>query len=181
MTRLSRNDWLATGFDVLAKEGSQGLTIENLTSKLNITRGSFYYHFHSMEDYKNFLLTFWAEQYSTRVVQLTVSSNEPGNVFLRFLDILAAEDPSIEIILRSWAARDEHVHAYMQHIDEERLIQAQRWFEQSGQTQNTRDLARMFYTLLIGCYSVFPPIKGETLKSFIKQFLIMTGTLKGST
>jgi hypothetical protein len=37
-------------------------------------------------------------------------------------------------------------------------------------------LARMLYALLIGCYSIFPPINGEILQKTITQFLQITAT-----
>ncbi len=87
MTRLSRNDWLKAGFEMLTNQGASGLTIENLTDKLDVTKGSFYHHFQNAEDYKIALLEFWAEQYTNRVVKLTEAGNEPERIFDHFLGI----------------------------------------------------------------------------------------------
>jgi AcrR family transcriptional regulator len=179
MTRLSRNDWLKAGFEMLTNQGASGLTIENLTDKLDVTKGSFYHHFQNAEDYKIALLEFWEEQYTNRVVQLTEAGKEPKRIFDHFMGILATEDPSIEIILRSWASRDELVRSYMQRTDEERVAHATHWFEQMGKKSPlAEDLAQMLYALLIGCYSVFPPIKGVALIGMITRFLTATGVLK---
>jgi AcrR family transcriptional regulator len=182
MARVSRNDWLAAGFDVLAAEGAAGLTIETLTHKLNVTKGSFYHHFQNVEDYKNALLAFWEQQYTTRIVALSESGGDPTQIFTRFLAILASESPAIEITLRSWAFQDEQVRAYVQRIDEARVAYAQGWFEQLGhEPQQAEQLSKMLNTLLIGCYSIFPPIQAEALQKTMSRFLQISGALKDQT
>ncbi|MFZ6029606.1 MAG: TetR/AcrR family transcriptional regulator [Chloroflexota bacterium] len=177
--RISRNDWLTAGFDVLAAEGTAGLTIESLTRKLNVTKGSFYHHFQNVEDYKNALLAFWEQEYTIRIVTMSDAAGGPAEVFTRFLAILASESPTVEISLRAWAFQDAQVQAYVQRIDETRVAHARRWFEQSGHTaQQAERLSRMLNALLIGCYTIFPPVLGETLQETIFHFLHITGTIQ---
>lgn len=179
MTHLFRNDWLAAGFDVLVSEGAVALTLDTLTRKLNVTKGSFYHHFRNVEDYKNALLKSWEQQYTTRVIDMSEITGDPAQVFNRFLAVLASELPTIEICLRSWAFQDEQVRAYVQRVDEARVAQAQVWFEKLGHDSTQADrLAKMLYALLIGCYSIFPPIDGEILQKTITQFLQIAATFK---
>ena len=42
---LSREDWIREAIDLLAKEGIGAITIGALSSRLQITQGSFYHHF----------------------------------------------------------------------------------------------------------------------------------------
>ena len=179
MTHLFRNDWLAAGFDVLVSDGAVGLTLDTLTRKLNVTKGSFYHHFQNVEDYKNALLESWEQQYTIRVVAMSETTGDPSQVFNRFLATLASELPNIEIRVRSWAFQDEQARAYVQRVDEARVAQAQVWFEKLGHDSTQAEgLSRMFYALLIGCYSIFPPIDGEILQKTITYFLKITTTFK---
>jgi AcrR family transcriptional regulator len=114
MTHLFRNDWLAAGFDVLVSEGAVALTLDTLTRKLNVTKGSFYHHFRNVEDYKNALLESWEQQYTTRVIVMSETTGDPAQVFNRFLAVLASELSNIERCLRSWAFQDEQVRVYVQ-------------------------------------------------------------------
>ncbi len=67
----------------------------------------------------------------------------------------------------------------MQRNDKGRVAQATNWFEQMGKKSPVaEDLAQMLYALLIGCYSVFPPIKGDALVGMITRFLTASGVLK---
>jgi AcrR family transcriptional regulator len=179
MTHLSRNDWLAAGFDVLVSEGSAGMTLDKLTHKLKVTKGSFYHHFQDVEDYKNALLESWEQQFTIRVVAMSETTGDPAQIFNRFLAILVSESPNIEICLRSWAFQDEQVKAYVQRVDEARVAQTRIWFAKLGHDSSQAErLSRMLYALLIGCYSIFPPIDGEILHKTITHFLQITETVK---
>lgn len=179
MTRLLRNDWLAAGFDVLVNEGAAALTLDTLTRKLNVTKGSFYHHFQNVDDYQNALLETWEQQYTTRVIEMSETTGDPAQVFDRFLTVLASEIPDIEICFRSWAFQDERVRSYVQRVDETRVAQARVWFETMGHSSTRAEwLARILYALLIGCYSIFPPIQGEVLQETMTQFMQIAATFK---
>lgn len=179
MTRLLRNDWLAAGFDVLVSEGAVALTLDTLTRKLNVTKGSFYHHFRNVDDYQKALLETWEQQYTTRVIEMSETPGDPARVFDRFLSVLASELPDIEICFRSWAFQDERVRSYVQRVDEIRVAQARLWFEKMGHDFAQAELlARMLYALLIGCYSSFPPIEGDILKETMTQFMQIAATYK---
>lgn len=58
-SRLSRQDWLDTGLDLLAEEGHQNLTIKRLAECLGVTKGSFYWHFESVSDLHAGIVQHW--------------------------------------------------------------------------------------------------------------------------
>jgi len=51
MALLTRRRWLEEGLALLEEAGAEALTIESLTSRLEVTKGSFYHHF---TDYRTF-------------------------------------------------------------------------------------------------------------------------------
>lgn len=172
MTRISRIHWLAAGLETLAVEGVPRLTIDALTKKQHVTKGSFYHHFRNQEDFKNALLGFWEQQYTRRIVEFSESAQDPALIFSRFISIIGNESPAAEIAIRSWAFQDEQVRAYVQRIDDVRVAHARRWFRLAQKEETLADqLARLFNALLIGCYSVFPPLTGDILKQTIQSFL----------
>src|ERR1700741_408236 len=54
--RLSADDWIEAGFAVLADSGPNSLRVEALCERLNVTKGSFYWHFTDMPTYSNELV-----------------------------------------------------------------------------------------------------------------------------
>jgi AcrR family transcriptional regulator len=58
-TRLSAEDWLEVGYTVLAEEGVRALKVERLCQQAGVTRGSFYWHFEDIEQYRATLVESW--------------------------------------------------------------------------------------------------------------------------
>ena len=71
MTRLNKTAWFEQGFNLLKAGGAAELTIENLTKRLNITKGSFYHHFKSRQDYSEKLLEFWEEKQTFDIFEIS--------------------------------------------------------------------------------------------------------------
>lgn len=62
MARFGRRDWLALGRVALAEGGPSALTIEALTARAKLTRGSFYHHFADRAAFVAALAGEWAEE-----------------------------------------------------------------------------------------------------------------------
>ncbi len=58
-TRLSAEDWLEVGYTVLAEEGVRALKVERLCQQAGVTRGSFYWHFEDIGNYRTALIESW--------------------------------------------------------------------------------------------------------------------------
>ncbi|MEH3140668.1 MAG: TetR/AcrR family transcriptional regulator [Mycobacterium kyogaense] len=59
--RNTSDEWLQAGFALLAEDGFTALKIDNLSARLGITKGSFYWHFTDMAAYKAALVSAWAQ------------------------------------------------------------------------------------------------------------------------
>ena len=58
-SRLTKSDYLRRGLDVLAAEGPRSLTAARMARELNVTKGSFYWHFESVDSFRDDLKRFW--------------------------------------------------------------------------------------------------------------------------
>ncbi|WP_026928427.1 TetR/AcrR family transcriptional regulator [Granulicoccus phenolivorans] len=64
--RLSREDYFEVALDLLAKGGLGAVTLASMCEALEVTRGSFYYHFSGgIGDFMRQLLNYWAELVET--------------------------------------------------------------------------------------------------------------------
>ena len=59
--RLSIDDWIQAGFAILAEEGLKALKIDRLCRRLEVTKGSFYWHFADIASYRTALVQSWGE------------------------------------------------------------------------------------------------------------------------
>jgi AcrR family transcriptional regulator len=57
--RLSRAQWLQKSLDLLISGKHGKLRIDNITKELNVTKGSFYWHFKNRVDYITRLAEYW--------------------------------------------------------------------------------------------------------------------------
>ena len=62
MARISKADWIRRGLEVLSEEGYHAIRIDWLCEKFKITKGSFYHHFESLEDYERQLFKYWEKE-----------------------------------------------------------------------------------------------------------------------
>ena len=60
-SRLSVDDWIQAGFAILAEEGIKALKIDRLCRRLEVTKGSFYWHFTDIAGYRAVLVQAWGE------------------------------------------------------------------------------------------------------------------------
>ena len=63
---LTADDWVQAGFAVLAEGGPNALRIGRLCERLEVTKGSFYWHFTDMRAYRTALADAWGSLYDER-------------------------------------------------------------------------------------------------------------------
>ena len=63
----TRLDYFDAGMEFLAIGGVQSVTIANLCARLRVTKGSFYHHFQSGDQFKIELLAHWASACTQQV------------------------------------------------------------------------------------------------------------------
>jgi AcrR family transcriptional regulator len=165
MALITRRRWLQEGLALLEEAGAEALTIESLTSRLGVTKGSFYHHFTNYQDFQESLLVFWEEAGTLRIVQLAEQEASPSEKLERVLQ--ASLQPSrLDVALRAWAWQDERVRVHQQRIDQLRLAYLEEVaYAQTADRLSARQLARAFYSLYVGSQHIIPPIEGEDLSA----------------
>src|SRR5436190_89599 len=74
--RLTADDWVQAGFAVLAESGPNALRIDRLCERLEVTKGSFYWHFTDLSAYRGALSAFVV--FSAGVGLLHASGSAPA-------------------------------------------------------------------------------------------------------
>jgi AcrR family transcriptional regulator len=125
--RLSKEAWIAAGFKSLANNGPASLQINLLAKSLDMTKGSFYWHFKDLAEYKAAMLDLWQVKVAREIIEEVMAEASPE----RRLDVLfenatrpAPEDyggQKIEPAMRAWALSDDNVGKALKGIDMQRL------------------------------------------------------------
>lgn len=169
LNRLCKTDWYEAALNLLVFGGGRGITIEGLTARLEVTKGSFYHHFGSFFNFKKGLLRFWEEKSTEKIKGWEF---EPEGETVHWREILAnlfhrtQREISIDNGFRSWGLQDETVRALIESVDRSRQSFIARRLRTILKDLNaTEEVSRVLYMLYVGSQMVVPAVGGtEFLK-----------------
>ncbi len=119
---VSKRDFLDAGLRVLAEDGESKIRIDHLCAIQGVTKGSFYYHFTDMADYRRSLMSHYETEFTTRYIDKVESEGDrSGSQKLAALAAAVMQDDERELKLesriRGWATRDSDVRAALKRVD----------------------------------------------------------------
>jgi AcrR family transcriptional regulator len=125
--RLSADDWIDAGFALLADEGPNALRIGRLCDRLDVTKGSFYWHFSDINAYRTALVGAWGDlRDQDRRRFFNMRDVAPRERLAEMMATLVTpEHWAIERVMRVWALTDEQVAASVRRSDR-RVVKAVR-------------------------------------------------------
>lgn len=122
--RLSAGDWLAAALEALVSDGIAAVKILPLSKRLDVTRGSFYWHFESHQALLDRLLEVWEDTNSGTII---AAATLEGTVVDRYVALmrcwLSMErfDPRLEVAVRHWGRSDPELWERLRAADERRV------------------------------------------------------------
>jgi len=156
--RLTKSDWIEHGLRTLASDGANALKVGPMAAKLKVSRGSFYWHFRDIADFRSQILRSWQERTTDRVIQdLEAAKAEPDRLRLLMRRALVAKR-SLDRAIRSWAAEDENVASIVASVDARRVAYIAKMLVAAG-VENRRALPRaaFMYWAYLGQAVVMDP------------------------
>jgi AcrR family transcriptional regulator len=132
--RLSADDWIDAGFAVLADSGPNGLRVDALCDRLNVTKGSFYWHFTDMPAYRSALVEAWASLHdrSRRPFENMPDVDPRERLTVMMQTLLAPQHWALERAMRLWALIDEDTRASVERSDRRVLRAVRQAFDDYG-------------------------------------------------
>ena len=115
--RLTRSDWISHGLATLAKDGANALKVGPMADGLKVSRGSFYWHFRDIADFRAELLQAWQEQATDRVIRDLEARKDRPDRLKQLMRRAFADERSLDRAIRSWAAEDRAVAAIVASVD----------------------------------------------------------------
>lgn len=135
-TRLDRRDWAQAGVDVLSSKGVDAVRVEALARQLNISKGSFYWHFKDRQDLLEAILEEWETRQSDWNTEGEGVPN-PVERWARLFELFAQPSYArLEMAISSWARQDERVALRVANADRKRIAYLSRVFREIGFTAN---------------------------------------------
>src|SRR5690348_9176191 len=140
--RLTAEDWIQAGFKLLADEGPNALRIGRLCELLEVTKGSFYWHFTDMKAYRASLAAAWIGLHEERRRRFeSMRSADPRERLAVMMQALMQPDHwALERAMRAMALTDTSVLASVQRSEGSVLGAVRQVFVDYGFTEDEADL-----------------------------------------
>ncbi|RRS02199.1 TetR/AcrR family transcriptional regulator [Glycomyces terrestris] len=162
MPTASKERWLDEGLTLLAESGVKAVTIDALSERLGLSKGSFYHHFKGMAGYHAALLDHFEQRETQAFIDLVESLPvHDGAVKLRALiDASVADEVSVAVEprMRIWASHDEAARSCIARVDAKRLDYLRRQCRAIADTDRADETARLIYLVGVGSMHLVPPI-----------------------
>jgi AcrR family transcriptional regulator len=139
---LTADDWIQAGFAILADDGPNALRIGRLCERLDVTKGSFYWHFTDMAAYRTALASAWGglhDEHRRRFEEMR-DIDPRKRLAVMMQSLLAPEHWALERAMRIWALTDESVQASVRRSDKRVLCAVRDAFVDFGFEDAEADL-----------------------------------------
>ena len=135
---LTPEAWIDAATGVLVDQGIDHVRVDVLATQLQVTRGSFYWHFRDREDLLRRVLQAWSESSTAQLTKrLATARADPLEqlrdvISLPFRGRAAARAARIELAIRAWARRDPLAQQAVDDADAARIGYHQSIFQGLG-------------------------------------------------
>ncbi len=163
--RLSQEKWLAEALEALVEEGPRILTVDKICRRLDLSRGSFYWHFKDRDDFIHCLAEFWDRTKTRDIVKAVAAFNgSPEERLLRLMELIQETNAAAyDIAMRAWASHEPKAAEIVERVDRHRYKLVKSLFRDMGFSGDELEMrARTFFV-----FNSFDP--GVTIRESRKQ------------
>jgi len=174
--RLGRVDWMNAALEVIAEDGLRAVAVEPLAKRLEVTKGSFYWHFKNREDLLLSTLEYWEERWTDRGLARLAEIDDPRHrlrelfgVVLRRLDRGA-----VNISLHD-SASDDRIRPVLERVTRKRIKFLETTYREMGQSERDAAIwALKAYATYVGIHEIYrvyrDPLE-QDLDRFVEHIL----------
>ena len=150
--RLSAEDWAQAALDLIAEQGVAAVAVEPLARRLGVTKGSFYWHFHSRDALLQAALERWEKVEQEQVFGQLEAIADPRERLRALFDLVAHEYKAHIIYSELLKALDHPaVQPVIGRVSDRRLDYLTASFRQAGLGRNdAQNRARLAYAAYVG-------------------------------
>jgi AcrR family transcriptional regulator len=136
--QLTPDDWVQAARELLIHRSIDAVRVDVLAKIMNVTRGSFYWHFTDRNDLLQRVLLSWQEEQTEQIIaRYRKKGVEPRELIRELVELpfhgrAAMKGSSVELAIRAWARRDEMARAIVDKVDAKRLEYIEECFTSLG-------------------------------------------------
>ncbi len=160
--RVSRDDWLKAGLELLSERGVEAVKIDHLARRVGVAKTGFYWHFENRRALLDAMLNFWEREYTTVVTKNPEVTGLPAAERLQAINEMVDRNRLTEydLAIAHWAQQDEAAARILQETYRLRMALLRQAFRELGFEGDELEMR----TRLFVCYvSSAPQMFGEKL------------------
>ena len=162
-TRLNHHDWIDEGLRTLLRSGVEAVRVEPLALALNVTKGSFYWHFKDRPALLMAMLEAWQVRATNAVIdEVEETGGDAIQRLTTLFTIVSRADGRLERAVRNWAAHDDMAKAALGAVDHRRFSYLETLFRALGfEEDDALARARLCHQSVIGQFALEPDQSAE--------------------
>ena len=135
---LTPDQWVNAATELLVDSGIDAVRVDVVSKILQVTRGSFYWHFRDRDDLLQRVLEAWRKTTTEQIIERFERHRDAPEELLDQLISLplrgrsAARAARIELAIRAWARRDEMARRAVDEVDARRISYISQVFSALG-------------------------------------------------
>lgn len=171
MEASTKDEYFGVALELLADHGATGVTIANLCTALDVTKGSFYHHFESGPDFMRAFLVDWERKYAKPAVADARDIVDPVERLNLLKPYVVGLHHEAESAIRALARTDDYAAEVQSRVDAERLqVVAESIAALGLDAAEASDLAHIAVAMLIGAQHMSRPVDREQLARQLDAF-----------
>ena len=176
--KVKSEDWIKKGIELFSHGGIDALNVEKMAKILNCTKGSFYHHFKSREDYIDQILEYYYKSRKNMLESMGNLYNSPLEKLSRVL-IGVFKNPrglDFEFQLRKLAETNEKAKIQLNNLERERITYVNVLLSDCG-VDDTQLRAEMIYHFYLGWYqrNKFKTLSDQSLLEEVNKLSLIAG------
>lgn len=169
----AKTRWLEEGLQILSEYAQDKIRIQVLCERLKLTKGSFYHHFHGIEDYIDQLLHFWKKKSTDALIQKSERIKYPQEKLFSLDTLTFQIDHKIEQAIRSWSYYNSSVKEILKQVDLKRIEYLASIYLQLGfQKEDAMNKAKLEYATFVGVQMLYADLNPNKLKKIFSEHLL---------
>lgn len=156
--QLTRDDWIVAALHALLAEGIEAVQITRLARDLNVTRGSFYWHFKSRQDLLDGILAEWRARNTGIMIDVLTHAPRFEAGILDLFSVWADHsrfDARLDQAIRDWGRRASDIRHMVETEDDDRLQAITGFFVRHGYEPTEAFIrARVIYFTQLSYYAL---------------------------
>lgn len=181
--RSGKPDWVTAALKLLGEKGIDAVTIDALCSRLDLTKGSFYWHFKGRQDLLSAMADSWATTSTVEIHEQLRNSGLNDWEQLREINRMSTQlgYGNIDRAMRIWAERCKETAAAVHQADKDIVAFIEEKLVNTGLSKkDARVFSKLSHACSVGLFAVGSSLKPADIKNINTMLVTMIESLKNN-